>query len=290
MQSIFLSKDEYEFIKNNKRFIGSGVDGSIYKINNNSIYKFYHKNQEYISLPNANIDNEGVIVDDFKLLRPYSKVNNIESINYTDSDGVILTREEAIYKAIEKQKNVKLTALPKNVIYVDNKIAGCEYNYYRFKLGIYSSVYLPLQKRLLICKKLLVKVKELLDNNIYPVTLAQRNEMFSIKSNGSNVLIGLNLDPVIIDLDGISTMYSDSFSRKYFNRTLATLSSLILELLSKVKVADIKDDDIYVISEYYSLLEEAGISVSIAKKFFDNNYLDFEDIENIIKRYELTKK
>ena len=290
MQAIELSVRDYNNIRKNKKQIGSGVDGSAYVINKDTIYKFYHKLNNNITLPNATLDSEGVIINDFKSLRPYNKVIQNENIYYTDNEGVILTREEAIYKAIEKQRNVKLTDLPKNIIYVSNKIVGCEYKYYPHRFGIYASVYLPLNIRLKICKRIIEKVKELLDNNIYPVTLAQRDSMYPFKSNGSNILIGLDLEPLIIDLDGISAMYSDSYSSKYYNKVLSTLSSLVLELLLKVKLADNIEDDDYVVNEYCSLMEEAGITNILSKKFFDNNYLELDEIENVIKSLELRKK
>ena len=291
MQAINLSTSDFENIKSSKKCIGSGVDGVVYKINNNTIYKFYHKDNNFINLPNVIKDNEGVIISDIKNLRPYIKTNKInEGIYYTDSDGVILTREEAIHKAIEKQKNVKFTELPRNIIYVNNKIAGCEYKYYPNKMGIYASVYLPLKSRIEICRKLIEKVKELLNNNIYPVTLAQSEEFFPFRSKGSNVLIGLDLDPIIIDLDGISAMYSDNFSERYYNRVLLSLSALILELLSKVKLANNICDDEFVIEDNIARMYEVGIPIDMARKFFDNYRLELNEMDDIIKTLKLTKK
>ena len=289
MKAIKLSNSEYENIKNTKKNIGSGVDGSIYRIDKDTIFKFYHKVNNIINIPNVTLDDDGVNISDFKSLRPYNKVKNTENILYRDSDGVILTREDAIYKAMEKQKNVKLTALPKNIIYVKKKIVGCEYKYYPNRLGIYASAYLPLKQRLVICKRLLEKVKELLDNNIYPVTLAQRNPNVPFKRDGSNVLIGLDLDPVIIDLDGISALYSDSFSSKFYTKASSTLSTLILELITRVKLANYCDDD-YVVQENIKMMEEAGISSDLAEKYLDYNGLDMEDLDLLMKTLEKRKK
>ena len=290
MEPIRLSTIEYDYIKKNMKEIGSGVDGTIYRINKDTIYKFYHKDNNFINIPDIKLDKEGVIINDFKSLRPYKKVINNENINYRDSEGVILTREEAIYKAIEKQQNVNYTDLPKNIIYVNKKIVGCEYKYYPHKLGIYASAYLPLKKRLIICNSILEKVKELLDNNIYPVTLAQRDDIFPFRRNGSNVLIGRDLDPKIIDLDGISAYYSDVFSNRYYNRTIYSLSSLILELLTRVELANSIEDDEYLLEENIIRMEDVGISGFLAKKFFDNNGLDFDDLNHIIKTLEKSKK
>ena len=290
MDPILLKKYEYNDIINNKKCIGSGVDGSVYRINRNTVYKFYHKQNTFIDLPNANIDEEGVIVSDFKNLRPYNRVVRNESIYYTDKDGVILTREDAIIKAIAKQENVKLTDLPRNVIYLNNKIIGCEYKYYPCKLGIYAATYLPLKQRLIVCKRLMEEVKELLNNNIYPVTLAQRDEVFPFIKNKSNILIGRDLKPVIIDLDGISALYSDNYSKKYYDKVMASLSSLILELLTKVELANNIEDDENVINDYIGSLYEKGIPIHLARKFFDNYRLEINELDDIIKTLELTKK
>ena len=289
MNQVYLSMNDYENIKKYKKCIGSGVDGSIYKINNSIVYKFYHKGNDFITNPGAVLDEDGVIISDFKSLRPYNRVTNNEHIYYTDGDGVILSREEAIFKAIDKQKDIKLTDLPKKIIYLNNKIVGCEYKYYPQKFGIYASAYLPLKARLIICKKIMIKVKELLDNNIYPLTLAQRDDMFPFKKNGSNVLLGHKLEPIIVDLDGISAMYSNTFSNRYYKQTLVSLSSLILELLSKVEIADNIEDDEMLINELINSIHMAGISLEYVKKYIDNNMLEFDDLSDIIKSLELKK-
>lgn len=287
MKPIILTNEEHENIIKKAKFIGSGVDGSIYKISNNTVFKFYHKDNNYVSLSNVKYDNEGVIINNFKDLRSLNYNNCInEKIFYTDEDGVILTREDAIFKAMEKQENVKLTKLPSNIIYLNNKIIGCEYVYYPHKLGIYSSAYLPLKKRLVIAKRVIEKVKELLHNNIYPVTLAQRDDRFPFLSNGSNVLIGIDLEPYIIDLDGISALYSESFSNKYYAKVLTSLSTLILEILSRVELSDNIEDDDNVIDELIDRMFLNGIPKISSQKYFDNNRLDLGELNYIIKTLE----
>ena len=290
MKPIVLTNEEYNHIIDKCKFIGSGIDGKIYKISNDIVYKFYHKTQEYININDAKHDDDGVIINDFKELRDYYIKNDNEKIFYTDSDGVILTREDAIYKAIEKQKSVFLTDLPKNIIYLGNKIIGCEYKYYPQKFGIYATAYLPMKYRLIVAKRLLVKVKELLHSNIYPLTLAQRNDVYPFKKDGSNVLIGRNLEPIILDLDGISAMYSDSFSNKYYKKSLYSLSSLILEILSRVELADNIEDDDDVIDELIERMAQKGIPYISSKKYFDNQFLDIGEINYIIRTLEKNNK
>ena len=180
--------------------------------------------------------------------------------------------------------------MPKNIIYLNDKVIGCEYRYYPHKLGIYATAYLPLKQRLIVCKRIITKVKELLDNNIYPVTLAQRDELFPFKSDKSNVLIGLDLDPVIIDLDGISAIYSDINSLSYYKTAMGSLSALVLELLTRVELANNISDDEYVINENIDRMENAGINSLFSIKFFDNNRLEMDDLFHIIKTLEKRKK
>ena len=56
----------------------------------------------------------------------------------------MLGREEAILRAIEKQKDVKLTYLPQRIIKKDNnRVIGCEYRRYQTPLSVYAVSYIP---------------------------------------------------------------------------------------------------------------------------------------------------
>jgi len=284
MDCIKLTQEEKNSIVNNYKYIGSGVDGSIYKMNNNTVYKFYHDTKDYITVSaNATYDSEGVNISNFKDLRNNGIRHDNRMFKYTDKDGVILGREDAIRKAIEKQENVKLTSLPKQAIYVNNKIAGCSYEYYPNKLGIYSTAYLPLKLKLKVCEKLLLKVKELIDNNIYPVTLAQHSDKYPASKNNSNVLIGLDLDPKIVDLDGLSAFYSESFSKNYYNRSMTSLSTLIIEILCGMDLNFERIDEEN-IDEYATYLVEKHIPKNYVTKYLDYSRLDIQDLDDIVKR------
>ena len=258
-----LTGDEVENIKAKNPCIGSGVDGIVYKINKNDVYKFYKNNDQIVIRNYAVYDSDGVNINDFKNLRNLGKRYDTRAIKYIDKDGVSLAREEAINKAIEKQEKVSMTRLPKNIIYVDNKVSGCVYQYYPNKLGIYASTYLPLKLKIRVCRKLLEKVKELLSNNIYPVTLAQKNDLFPFISNNSNV----------------------NYSATLYNNALSSLSSLIFEILTKVELSinTINDDEV---DDYIERLVDKGISDYIVQKFFDYGSLDIDEIDYTIKKFE----
>ena len=281
MEPIRLSTNEAKKIKSINPCIGQGVDGEVYKVSNNEVYKFY-KNKEILIDNNALYDEDGVNINDFKNLRSrYIKVNNA-AIKYIDKEGVSLAREEAIKKAIIKQDRIQMTHLPQNIIYVNNKAAGCVYKYYPNKFGIYAAAYLPFKVRLTICERLLAKVKELVDNNIYPVTLAQKNELLPFSSDNANVLLGLKLDPIIIDLDGISAMYTEKFSQIFYNNCLSSLTALILEIITRVEINyDMLDE--YEIDELINELVKTGLSREYIQKYIDSGHLDFDELNSSIK-------
>ena len=127
-----------------------------------------------------------------------------------------------------------------------------------------------------------MKVQELLDNNIYPVTLAQKNDLFPFSKKDSNILLNIKLDPIIIDVDGRSTFYSDKFVESKYNLTLGSLTKLILEILTNRDLSYELLDDYP--EEYYQILSSIGIDKKISKKYYDYTYIDMDDINKILKK------
>ncbi len=129
-------------------------------------------------------------------------------------------------------------------------------------------------------RRLYVKLRELYANNIYPVTLAQKDKIHPFSRQGSNVLLGFGLEPQIIDLDGISAFYSDTFCKaanEAYKQSLSSFSLLALEVISGL---DIMDEDIDV--EYFvEELKDKGIDPTLAKEIVDE--YGFKDEERIIK-------
>ena len=296
---IRLTKQERVDIENNNKFVGSGIDGNLYKVGPN-VYKFYKNKKDIIDSDKEGIyDSDGVNVTNFKNLRNKSVIVDNRILNYIDNEGVILAREEAILKAIELGDKVKQTYLPNNIIYENNKAIGCVYPYYRNTFGIYASSLLPLRLRLQICKEIISKVEELLDNNIYPLSLAQRSDEFPISKKESNILLGLDLKTHIVDLDGNSTLYSQDYSHKHTTLALASLSTLVLEILSKIKIYDENFSNMESIIDYKSndclkkyiddMIEEfvkAGIPEHFAHKYYEYGKLEMSDIKRLVREVE----
>ena len=278
-KDIYLTNDEKRRIINKNKCIGSGVDGSVYDMGHHILFKFYHNMGDYITIENEGVyDSEGVNITKPSYLRNKGTRINHKPINYIDSDGVILSRETAIKKAMKKQKHVKYTTLPQNIIRVNDKVAGCVYKKYDSIMGIYAASFLPLNYKKRILKRLYFKLKELLNNNIYPVTLAQKNDTFPFSTKDSNVLICKNLDPVIIDIDGISALYSDIFSKAMYERAIGSFSKLILEILSGIDIRETEEELDLLIDQYI----DRGIDRYFIKKYIDYQRLDEKDIKSLL--------
>ena len=236
--TIILTEAQLEYIKKEKKILGSGVDGTVYGMDSKTAFKFYHSILDAIEVSKGKgiYDSDGVNIRDIKETLRYACRNNNNPINYIDLDGVMLGREEAILRAIEKQKDVKLTYLPQRIIKKDNnRVIGCEYRRYQTPLSVYAVSYIPfLKKRKEIMYKLFVKFKELVDNNIYPVTLVQKDPLFPFGRHGANVLLSFNLEPIFIDLDGISTIYTESFHQRLYDKAFRDFSILAMEVISGI--------------------------------------------------------
>ncbi len=278
---VLLSKQEANYIKKYKKCLGSGVDGSVYDMGNHILFKFYHQMGDFILIPEGKkYDSDGVNITNIKDLRHIGIRENHKPINYIDEDGVILNRETAIKRAMQKQKYVRFTTLPQKIIKVDDKLAGCVYKKYDSIFGIYAASFLPLKTRKKILERLYFKLKELLNYNIYPVTLAQKNELFPFSTNNSNILLCKNMDPVIIDVDGISAFYTDTFSKAKYNQAMGSFSKLLLEVLSGI---DIPEED-ELVEETINHLIDRKIDKDIVEKYFSYGRIENKDIRHLLSR------
>lgn len=248
--------------------INSGSDGTIYKINNQILYKIYHESNP---LKKSWIDPERLYAVETKIYKKdknqpqlsEEKMKIIENeidIQYLDSEGVRLTKEDTIIKAIEKQENVHLTQLPIAPLYIHNHFSGCVLKNYPFNLDIRIIAYFPLSLRLKIIKRLLKKIQELLNNNIYTIDLAAKPK------NKSNILLTPFFEPQIIDLDGISAFYREKFSDKLYKKSIEQLNWFLLEAMFQIVPEETPDK--------FKKLETASI--------LEENHFPENDIDSII--------
>ena len=232
MDKIEITKHDLEKFK----IIGKGTEGTIYQYSNDELIKIYHSNSDYmqVNIQNVIFDEDGVNVT------PVKNFKNINvkqrAIQYFDAEGVRLSREESIIKAIETQKDIHLTKLPQKPIYLDGKIRGCSLYYHKYAMNIYSVMNIPVYKwRLKIIREILKEVKELADHNIYHIDLSQHPTK---ESKNTNILLTRTFHPEIIDIDGHSAIYSARPNENYQRLTEFSLSVLVIELLSREYITD----------------------------------------------------
>ncbi len=245
MDKIEITEKELQKLK----IIGQGTEGTIYKYNKNELLKIYYSYYDYmqVDIKEPIIDEDGVNITPFKNISNKKVERNI--IQYYDKENVRLSRWDAITKAIETQKDIKLTKLPQKPIYVDGKFKGCSLYYHRHALNIYSVMSIPSYNiRLKIVKRIIEKVEELAKHNIYHIDLCQHPTW---ECKNTNILLTPFLEPEIIDIDGHSAIYSDTFNEKFQKMTEFSLNVLVLELLSQEYISDLLNnpEDEYLLYE-----------------------------------------
>ena len=232
--------------------IGHGTDGSVYyvpkkllKTNKEVLFKLYH-NRTPIYNGHGEIDEDGV--------RIYNK-STLQTIDYTepisyfsDTEEIRLRSKDAIYKAIERQKNVYLTDLPKCPIFVNGHFQGCELKK-QYGKQIHYLTSLSIKKKLKIWKAITIKVQELLENNIYPTELdnspftkaVYKNEFgeYEVRFGHSHILVTHSLIPSLIDLDGKSTIYTEHFSDTYYTKVIRAYNTLLIEFLFTIPLEEL---------------------------------------------------
>ena len=285
IEPIYLTSKDLENIK--KKKIAKGREGTIYKIKPGVLYKIYHEyNDNLLWKVTPVYDSEGVNIASYKNYDISIKERKI--LKYFDKEGTRLSREAALYKAIERQKDIKHTDLPKNVIYVDHQIKGCVLKEHYPSFKIYAIESLPFQIRLKLLKQLLLKVRELLDHNIYPVDLAQRP---TIDYPYTNVLYQIPFQTQIIDLDGESTIYTESFSEEFYRKAVQNYVLLSMEILTHINLEKFLENlEEYVITNpeiekyaifYIQKMTHNRLPYEMAEKFLHEK-LTLEDMERYI--------
>ena len=279
MEAIYLNKDD---IKNLKK-VGKGTEGEVYKKDRNTLYKIYTRplNSEdsinYIN--NNNLDEFGVRIND-KSTKVY---NNFEPYPYyLDDNGIKKVYDEnVIFEAIKRQKNVFMSDLPKAPIYVDGKFDGCVIKKHNFSTDLHNTSFLPIRKKLQILKELLEKVKELTDNYIYTVDLAnyKRDNI-----SHSNILVNIfNFNTNIIDLDGKSTVYSKDFNYNLYKKCYICYSSLVMKYLYEYdtydEIMDIEYD--YIIGK---LIEKTKLDYNSIVDILDYNVNTYEKNNKLLSK------
>lgn len=285
-----------EFIKILKHEIGHGTDGTICKYDFNYLIKVYHS-KIFKILDDLEKQND----DDVKTYHMGSGNNKEEMpitayfYNEENKEHLKMQSKDSIYYAIEKQKNISRTDLPKNIVYIDHIFAGCLLKR-QHGIGIHKLTGFPLEYRKAIMQEVLISVRELLDNNVYPYDI--HNSEFAkdaivTKRDGTKLGVGhshilvnpFTLKTRIIDLDGVSAAYTTHYNENFEKQVFISLCKLLVEFLLQVDPDEIEDyeSEIETLAYY---LEVARIKSEYVEPLSRLD-LNIDEIEDIAKNYTL---
>ena len=280
MEAVYLNNEDL----NKYKSIGKGTEAKVYKVNNEYLYKIYtiplRANKNDVDNNDYQIDNDGVkVVTDIKK----TSVKNVDPYPYyIDASGVKkVYSEKVIYDAMERQKNIKGTYLPQAPIYVDGKFKGCVLKNHNHYINMHSMFLLPKKTKLQILSKLLVKVKELTDNNIYHCDLCNYK---TDEYTHSNVLINpLTLNTEIIDVDGKSTVYSKTYNDILYNRTYLNFNLLTIKYLYDIDFSkELSNEDIDSLIEH--LIDLTHLDYKTVYDILDYTYTTYEKNDELLRK------
>lgn len=279
--------------------IGHGTDGRVIPFDKNRLIKLYHKYVRYFKrrqFPLTDNDADVKIYhkgdykkgdDSFDMFRFYITEDNGDFIR-------IRSGEAAVKSAQERQLKVTQTHLPQNSVYIDGKFAGCTLLTIR-GIQIHKLIGLPLALKKKIMKKVLFNVKELMDNYIYHLDLDNSpftKDNYFVNDEGKSEVVGhshviinpVTLKPQLIDLDGKSTVYTDSYSKKLEQQSLASFNRLMIEFMLGIDLDEYKDE-----ADLAYILERIGVDIEYIDMLVSNN-MSYEDINKFIDSVNGIKK
>lgn len=183
--------------KENLKFLGSGLFGTVYKINDDVAYKIYHK----------------TIKQDY---------------GYREKNPALKKNKSLLKVVTEKNKIIKNTDLYSDFLYSNGIISGVKLKYYDGDtLDHIKNI--KLKDKIILGKKILKYTKELTDNNIYPTDIKLNNIMLVDKdikiidlddplTKINPFLKSLNKDKTIEKLDYLlKKFYQDHNLYQYYN-------------------------------------------------------------------------
>ena len=216
MNSIYLTPNDL------KNEIGHGTDGTVYKYNSKYYVKLYHAYVKSILMQaKTSLEETKIYQKNSSSIHMISEP--LTYYSYKEED-IRIRPKDAIYLAMKRQENVHRNYLPQAPVYLNHRFAGCLLKKVS-GISIHKLMGLPQNIKRKIMTEVLLDIEELLDNNIYPVDLANSPyaNTFSFEKGHSHILVNpITFSTHIIDLDGKSTIYTEKinnsipFTNKYF--------------------------------------------------------------------------
>ena len=212
-----------------KKEIGHGTDGTVYAYNSKYYVKLYHAYVKDILMHAKNSLEETKIYQK-NSSSIYTFSEPLTYYSYKEEE-IKIRPKDAIYLAMKRQENVLRNDLPQAPVYLNHRFAGCLIKKVS-GISIHKLIGLPQNIKRKIMLEVLLDIEELLQNNIYPIDLANSpySTTLGFEKGHSHILASpINLSTHIIDLDGKSTIYTEKKNNDYYIRTLNTLNILFLE-------------------------------------------------------------
>lgn len=293
IEPLHLTTKDIEELGKRKLELGRGTDGIVYKTGSlkdrNSLYKIYYHPNFIINDPEYKIelDSNGVNIADNRHLYKKLVYKYYIGSNYYNKDGVKLYGIDTVYKAIERQQFIKRTKLQKRPIIVDGRFAGTVLHYHRFHLPIHLLRLYPPATQIKVLKELLLAVEELITNFIYPIDLCLKPTE-SIQDSNVLISFGPNPKPAIIDLDGKSAIYTETYNEEYFYKALTSFKTLVTEILLNIDIEKLEEIDFEFLTKQFL---ELGLNLKCIEALLNTDLkLSIPEINEVLDNlYQLKK-
>ncbi|HHT38804.1 MAG TPA: hypothetical protein GXZ95_05315 [Mollicutes bacterium] len=290
---VFLSQEELEQLVKTKKKIGQGKEGKIYRAEKGLLYKIYyklspHEREKLVRVPLKiyEIDEDGVkrVKEDANIKMNIEKKVTLNPF-YIDRDGVKKVYSvDYVNEAVKRQPMVKNTTLPLGAIYIDNRFGGVILKEHKGHFDIHNIAILPLKSRLNILKKVLENLKELCDNNIYPIDFGNRSKNIY---DHSNILVNIKGNVEFIDLEGRSTIYTREPNDNLKVKAYAEFYFLFLDIMfDEILDGEYEEDIDYVEHS----LERKNLSKEYIKYIRKYDYLEYDVLKNLVSDFVKIKR
>lgn len=218
MKEISLRVDELQTICAKNKIIGQGSYGIVYKLDDDTLFKFNYK--DFIDC----FDVKGNKFDTRCLGDISSEIKDKKEIERIVYKGKERYDIQAIRKATNKQSQIKLTTLTQGLVFCDNYCVGYLLHNHKNMVNLYDFVLkvglkdLDAQK---VSDGINNAVTELMQNNIYHYDFTTRNILINPETN----------DIQIIDFEDQLRVYDapDENSIKKMKQQIKAIEEFLLE-------------------------------------------------------------
>ena len=193
MKKLELTVNELRKIVAHNEVIGQGAYGRVFKLDDNTLFKFKYK--EFFN----DFEEENRVKNYFKLKNISETIKMLKSISSEEIPGLFPQMQEII----NHKDKIKLTKLTQGIVVVNGYCVGYLLHNHKDMENLYNYLNkhnLSIGTKKEILNKIKVAVKELTDNNIFMLDLSTRNILINPKTN----------DIQLIDFEDATTYKEDN--------------------------------------------------------------------------------